>query len=167
MNEALRELIEETALAEKVRYCFQCGTCVGGCPVAGVEPGYNPRRLLETIARGEGERVIESEELWLCTLCHTCLERCPQGVNVSYIFTRLKGIAAGMGRVPDSLVAELRSIQSTGRVIPLSAPLERRRAQLGLPAQVLESGLVELQQLIAATGLADVLADDEQTGEGS
>jgi heterodisulfide reductase subunit C len=167
MNEALNHLIEEMALGEKIRYCFQCGTCVGGCPVAGAEPRYNPRRLLEALARGEGEEVVRSDDLWLCTLCHTCLERCPQGVSVSHIFTRLKEVAAGLGHVPDSLVAELRTIQATGRVIPLSAPIERRRAQLGLPALALETGLAELQQIIAATGLNDILAEDEAAAEGA
>lgn len=167
MNTALQSLIAELSLAEKVRYCFQCGTCVGGCPVAGAEPRYNPRRLLEALARGEGEEVVCAEELWLCTLCHTCLERCPQGVNVSQVLTRLKEIAAGMGHVPESLQAELRAIESTGRAIPLSAPLERRRAQLGLPPQTLTTGLREIQTIIAATGLANVLAEEEAVAEGA
>ncbi|MHB1006967.1 MAG: 4Fe-4S dicluster domain-containing protein [Chloroflexota bacterium] len=166
MSDELNELVKELALAEKVRYCFQCGTCVGGCPVAGAEPRYNPRRMLEAVARGEGEAVVRSDDLWLCTLCHTCLERCPQGVSVSHIFTRLKGVAAALGHVPDSLVAELKAINDTGRVIPLSAPIERRRAQLGLPPLVLDGGLAELRQLIAATGLRNILmAEDEPAKE--
>ncbi len=158
MNEELLPLLEETALAEKVRHCYQCGTCVGGCPVAGAEPRYNPRRLLEALARGEGESVVAGADLWLCTLCHTCLERCPQGVAVSHLFTRLKGIAARLGHVPESLVAELQTIANTGRVIPSNPPVARRRAQLGLPALDPQAGLADLRHIVAATGLGDVLA---------
>ena len=160
----LTDLIEELSLEEKVRYCFQCGTCVGGCPVAGVEPRYNPRRMVEAVARGEGETVVASDELWLCTLCHTCLERCPQRVNISHLFTRLKGIAARRCHVPDSLLAELQTLAKLGRVIPLSGPVERRRAQLGLPALAPQVAVEDLRHIMEATGMADLLAGNGEEG---
>lgn len=165
MNEELELLLQELALAEKVRYCYQCGTCAGGCPVAGAEPSYNPRRMLEALARGEGEAVLAADELWLCTLCHTCLERCPQGVGLSHVFTRLKEIAAARGHLPESLLAELQTLYSAGRVIPLSGPIERRRAQLGLPAVDQQSGLADLRQIVEATSLGRVLAAARAKGE--
>ena len=156
MNE-FEELVKELELEDKIRYCYQCGTCTGGCPIAALRNEYSPRRTLEALVQGHGESLVSDEKVWLCTLCHTCLERCPQRVAVSEVCTKLKNFATRIGNVPGFEVAKLRMVLETGRVIPTSAPIDRRREQLKLPKVQQTVGTEDLAAIVEATGLKAIL----------
>src|SRR5271157_2025721 len=84
-------------------YCYQCGTCSGGCPVAKETGGlYNPRRLIEKSLLGMKEKLVNDPVLWQCTLCDTCDEACPQHVDLTEIFGVLKNLAVSEGYVPQA-----------------------------------------------------------------
>ncbi|MEB3191368.1 MAG: 4Fe-4S dicluster domain-containing protein [Snowella sp.] len=102
MNDAFQERVkDEGGDSAKISACMQCGTCSGGCP--NVERmDLSPRTLGLMVQRGEWEKVINSNTLWLCTSCHTCTSRCPRGVRPSEVIEAVKAIAIREGIHNDS-----------------------------------------------------------------
>ena len=61
--------------------CLDCGKCTGSCPLARVDPGYSPRRMVERVVFGEAEAVVADPRLWACMTCGLCSARCPSNVD--------------------------------------------------------------------------------------
>jgi heterodisulfide reductase subunit C len=78
---------------EGIMKCFQCSTCTVGCPITELEPSYNPRKIIQMSLLGMKKEVLESEEIWLCAVCQTCSERCPQDVRISDLMGAIRRIA--------------------------------------------------------------------------
>ena len=116
-----------------VNYCYQCGTCAGGCPALRYTKIYNPRRIMENVLLGFKENTLKDPVLWLCTMCHACLEACPQGVKVSEILVILRNMATEQGAFPEHLKAEVSALLDFGLINPGSGAIQRRREQLNLP----------------------------------
>ena len=71
--------------------CFTCGTCASGCPVAGVD-GMDPRKVVRMAALGLDDELIESRFPWICTMCGRCDYACPQGVEITALIRRIRGL---------------------------------------------------------------------------
>lgn len=84
-----------------INACMQCGTCSGGCTNADLMD-ILPRSLVLMVQRGEWEKVLESNTLWLCTSCQICTSRCPRGVRPSDVIQAVKAIAIREGINNDS-----------------------------------------------------------------
>jgi ferredoxin len=54
-------------------------------------------QMMEELILGRWEEILSGKLIWLCTLCHTCYEVCPQGVGVSHIIIKLRNLAAEKG----------------------------------------------------------------------
>jgi Fe-S oxidoreductase len=76
----LAEIIQEIKEAgdKTSRLCFQCGKCDVVCPWNHVRR-FSIRKIIREAAFGLTE--IESEDIWRCTTCGNCPEKCPRGVN--------------------------------------------------------------------------------------
>nr|MDO8087095.1 4Fe-4S dicluster domain-containing protein [Candidatus Sigynarchaeum springense]MDO8116208.1 4Fe-4S dicluster domain-containing protein [Candidatus Sigynarchaeota archaeon] len=147
--------------ALSLTYCYQCGTCSGGCPVAKETNGkYNPRRIIEKSLLGMKDKLVKDPVLWFCTLCDTCDESCPQHVELTEIFYVLKNLAVKEGFVPDAYKAQSMAVFDNGVAVPYMAPMIRARKELGLE-QNLEENIVipvkELQTLMEATGMKEIV----------
>ncbi len=116
-----------------LKYCMQCSLCSSVCPVARVVEGFNPRRILWEVFLGLEDNVVDNGNVWLCLSCHLCMELCPMKVKVSHVIMLLKNIAAEKGKVPDGLLEEIKYIFKTGRSMPLSPAIDKRRTALSLP----------------------------------
>ena len=100
------------------RRCFSCGTCTASCPVAEIDPEFNPRLIIRKALLGMKEEVLSSGLLWYCTQCYTCYARCPQDVRFTDIMAVLRDLACEEGyrdpktkekiRAVDTLVQKLR-----------------------------------------------------------
>ncbi len=66
-------------------HCFACGSCTASCPVRRLDEKYNPRRLIRMAILGMKEEVYRSEFIWICSYHSTCLNRCPQKVNIGAV----------------------------------------------------------------------------------
>jgi heterodisulfide reductase subunit C len=154
--EELRELIKEKAL-----FCYQCGACVGSCPTSRAVPEYNPRRIIEKLVMGGWRDVISGSSIWLCTLCHTCHEVCPQGVGFSGMIIELRNRATKDGVAPKEFVRSARQMATTGWTATVSGAVLRRREQLGLP-NMETADTSEVRKAMELTGLADILENDEE-----
>jgi len=72
-----------------VSFCYQCGKCASGCPVA-YEMDMTPTQLMHAIQLGLKDVVYESKTMWLCASCQTCSTRCPQGVDIAEAMDTVK-----------------------------------------------------------------------------
>lgn len=118
--------------AEDIRSCFACGTCTATCPVREIEESYNPRKIIRMILLGMREEVLSSEFIWLCSTCHSCEERCPQGVSFAEIITAVKNIAAREGKLHPSYHTQLQLLSKFGRLYELEEFDNKKRVKMGL-----------------------------------
>jgi len=83
--------------AALVQRCFDCGSCVGICPVSERFPEFDPRRIIHQIKVGLKEQLLASPAIWYCTHCDTCAFCCPQEVTFSDIIDVLREMALEQG----------------------------------------------------------------------
>ena len=60
--------------------CMKCGKCSGTCPSYD-KMEYHPHQFVSMVEKGQIERLMESESIYLCLSCMACVERCPRGVE--------------------------------------------------------------------------------------
>jgi len=118
--------------------------------VAHVRPDYNPRRMLETILLGQYDELLTSNLIWLCTSCHSCLERCPQRIELSELLIDLKNAAAESGNIPKLLLERAKRIAETGQSTPVSKASLVWRERLNL-APISPVNVEEIQTILQAT----------------
>jgi len=88
-----------------VSYCYQCGKCATGCPVA-YEMDLVPTQLMHAIQLGLVDVVYNSKTMWLCASCLTCTTRCPQDIDIAETMNTVKILMYRQGkqpRIPDVL----------------------------------------------------------------
>jgi Fe-S oxidoreductase len=72
------------------RLCFQCGTCDAVCPWGQVRD-FSIRKIIRQATFGLTE--IENEDIWRCTTCGNCPDKCPRGVDQIAIGVALRNLA--------------------------------------------------------------------------
>jgi len=135
--------------------CFQCGICTSECPVSKVTKGiYNPRRNVLATLLGYKDLLLNGADLviWGCTACHTCDEVCPHNIELTDLFTSLKNQSITLGKGPDSIITQVKTIFDNAKAIPSQPAIERRRQELGLPA-VSKPDVNEIQTLLSNLGI--------------
>jgi Fe-S oxidoreductase len=84
------EVIKEKG-GDSFKYCYQCGLCDVVCPWNRVRD-FSMRKIIRQATFGLTE--IDQEEIWRCTTCKTCVERCPRGVDQITAGVALRKLAA-------------------------------------------------------------------------
>ncbi|MGQ9662996.1 MAG: 4Fe-4S dicluster domain-containing protein [Kiritimatiellia bacterium] len=95
---------------ENIMLCYACGTCTAACPVAEVEPQFDPRRIIRSILLGLKKEVLMSNAIWFCAQCHTCSARCPQNVRFREIVRILWQMAVEEGYARPNLPGEIEEL---------------------------------------------------------
>jgi Fe-S oxidoreductase len=121
----LEEVVELTndAGGESFKYCFQCGLCDTVCPWNRVRD-FSMRKLIRQATFGLTE--IETEEIWRCTTCGRCPQRCPRGVNQIEVGVSSRRIATEFDEFP-STVRPVRTIGAS--LIGEGNPLDEVRSK--------------------------------------
>lgn len=110
-------LLEELLNSDKLKYCYECGTCTGCCPITEMSNGiYKPRNVLLKISL-DLKSVIKEKEIWLCASCHKCYRLCPQGIKTPDILIKLRDLSVELGYI-DGFIEALDIIKKD---IPLPA----------------------------------------------
>ena len=100
-REFLDKAIAEGGESAAIAACMQCGTCSGGCTNIDLMD-MSPRTLILMVQRGEWEKVLKSNALWMCSSCYICTSRCPRGVRPADVIEAVKAIAIREGIENDS-----------------------------------------------------------------
>jgi len=79
-------------------YCYQCGKCTSGCPVAKLQPEYRPHQIVSMVQLGLVKELFTVSDLvWSCALCLKCKEVCPQDVAPVDLLLALRNIGVERG----------------------------------------------------------------------
>ncbi|GAV22489.1 4Fe-4S dicluster domain-containing protein [Carboxydothermus pertinax] len=117
-----REIVELSH--QPVSRCFQCQKCSLGCPVA-EEMDYLPHQAVDLINKGQTEKLIGSKASWICVSCKTCVQRCPNGIDVGAIHDAVKhyhfqqNLPIGVKPVADFYESFLDTVYNYGRAYEL------------------------------------------------
>lgn len=129
-----RKEVAQTLGAQGFYLCFQCGACVGNCPVARVSSEFNPRKIVFNVLMGLRNDLIRADSaIWKCATCYSCQERCPQDASPVKVIGVLKGMCIKAGVAPQEFVSTADIIRRTGRAVAVSSAIEKRRTVMGLP----------------------------------
>ena len=126
--------ISKISGAEKIMMCFQCGTCTADCPIARFSDIYRPRRIMRMTQLGMKDRVLTSEALWLCAACFTCVDYCPQGVDIVNVLRALRNMAVKEGIIPPVFRELTNNILKTGYAYRIPELRLKKRGDKGLPS---------------------------------
>ena len=152
------DFVSELAAAggENAKMCFQCGTCTASCP-SGKNTAYRTRKIMRMAQLGLKDMIIDSEDLWQCTTCYTCEERCPRGVPIVDVVIALRNIAVANGKMYDAHKKTADNLVKFGHTVSINDKVKAQRAELGLPEvppTVLanEKAKADLDAIFEATG---------------
>ncbi len=72
--------------------CMKCGKCSGTCPAYG-EMEYHPHQFVYMVESGDIEPLLNSDSLYKCLSCFSCIERCPRGVEPAKLIEAVRLMA--------------------------------------------------------------------------
>jgi len=143
--------------AEKVMVCFQCGTCTADCPIARFSEFYRPRRIARMVQLGLKDRLLSDKALWLCSSCYTCIDRCPQGVEIASIVRILRNIAVeDEGFLPIVYKELATNLMKSGFVYDIPESRLQKRVEQGLPP-LPKPNVKDVMKIFEVTGSAGLL----------
>jgi heterodisulfide reductase subunit C len=135
LNFAFREKLNSVSEGFRHNYCYQCSACVADCPANNYSDSFNPRLIiLKALLGFEDELVAPDSEIWNCTNCYTCSERCPQDVRPVDVIIALKNLCIREGKAPDLVTTVSDSVLESGMTTKVTPLAEKRRSEYGLAA---------------------------------
>ncbi len=114
-SDVIRDFVSkvEDISGEKFSKCMQCGTCSGLCPMT-EQMTLSPRRLVLYTKFGQKDTVSSANTVWLCASCHSCLVRCPRGLDLPKVMEAIRQITLRSNEnyfepfeIPDEVIADL------------------------------------------------------------
>lgn len=154
------QLLEDANFS--VLTCIQCGTCTGSCP-SGRFTAFNTRRIV--LAARRNEDVYHDPNLWMCTTCYQCQERCPREIDIvdAILALRSEAVHAGIMLQAHRDVCEL--MIETGHAVPIDEETKMKRERLGMRAipetvHSFPDALKDVKTLLASTGFDRLLKND-------
>ena len=144
-----------------VKMCFQCGTCTAGCP-SGKETAYRTRKVMRLAQLGLKDELLNTDDIWQCTTCYTCVERCPRAVPIVDVITAIRNIAVQNGKMFDAHKKTANNLIAYGHTVDLNDKVKDLRKSLGLPEvppTVLanEKAKADFDKILAKVGFAKLV----------
>src|SRR6056297_172898 len=112
----LREIVLDEDF-KKIRACIQCGECSASCP-SGYWSPLRSRKIIRKALTGV-KSVLSDNDIWMCTTCFTCYERCPRQIPVTNIIIKLRNIAVREGFMLDPLKMVIKNLVRFGHAVPI------------------------------------------------
>lgn len=143
--------------AEKLMLCYQCGTCTADCPISRFNDFYRPRKIARMVQLGLKDRLLSDDALWLCSTCFTCVDHCPQGVEIAGIVRALRNLTVKEKAVMPLVSKELASnILKGGYAYEFPESRLKRRETRGLPP-LPKPNLGDVKKIFGVTGSLEML----------
>lgn len=113
-----------------LHHCFNCSTCLSGCPASHGDPPLLVRNLARMVILGLEEELLNEDTPWACVSCSKCEEMCPMDVKPFEMILAIRQwqSANDETRVPPSIV----EIYKRGYTQAVGVNTELRD-KLGLP----------------------------------
>jgi heterodisulfide reductase subunit C2 len=109
----------ETISGESLLACNQCGKCSAGCPVA-FSMDLLPNQVIRFAQLGMMD-VLDSQTIWTCAACLTCVARCPKGIDLPRVMEAMRlikmersGNQMDGAKIPPDRVADLPQLAIIG-----------------------------------------------------
>lgn len=104
--------------------CVSCGRCDDNCPALISGKALSPRKIIGNIREQVEnpspalfEETVSPEEIWACTTCMACVEKCPVFiVPVDKLMDMRKYRVMGRGRLPEEARGMIRDLEIFGDV---------------------------------------------------
>ena len=90
------------------------------------------RQIMNRAALGDAS-ILEDPDIWLCTTCYACYDRCPRDLKVTDAIVELRNLASQRGFMSDKHKKTVTLLRSTGHAVPINDKTKERRLELGLP----------------------------------
>ncbi|HPY61268.1 MAG TPA: CoB--CoM heterodisulfide reductase subunit C [Methanospirillum sp.] len=113
--------------------CYQCGTCTGSCPSA-PRSSYRIRLFMRRCVLGLEDEALTDPDLWLCTTCYSCTDRCPRDIAPTDVIMAMRNLAFLRDIVPKNFLQTCQLIYNSGHGVPNNDVNRAARTKLGLPA---------------------------------
>jgi len=144
-----------------VKMCFQCGTCTASCP-SGRRTSYRVRKVMRQTQLGLKEEILNGDDLWGCTTCYACVERCPRAVPIVDVIIALRNMAVAEGHIYKNHKATATNLYKLGHTVTVQEKMEKLREDLGLaktPPTVLanKKAMDDFVKLMNATGFNKIV----------
>ncbi|MCS7114799.1 MAG: 4Fe-4S dicluster domain-containing protein [Nitrososphaerota archaeon] len=143
--------------AEKVMACFQCGTCTADCPISRFSEFYRPRKIARMVQLGLKDRLLLDKALWLCSACFTCVDHCPQGVEIAGIVRVLRNMTVEDKNILPLVYKELATnLMKSGFVYEIPESRLQKRVEQGLPP-LPKPNVKDVMKIFEVTGSARLI----------
>jgi heterodisulfide reductase subunit C len=147
--------------ADRIRTCIQCGTCSSVCP-SGRRTAFRTRELIRKALLGLKDEVLSSPDLWLCSTCYTCLERCPRQIKVTDAIIIMRNMAVDNGFMLPQHKKASQKLLSTGHAVPIDDANKEIRKDLGLDeipptTHANKKALDQVQEIMKRTGFKELI----------
>ena len=111
--------------------CYQCGTCTGSCPSA-PRSSYRIRLFMRRAVLGLENEALTDPDLWLCTTCYSCTDRCPRDIAPTDVIMAMRNLATLRDIIPRNFLKTAQLIYTTGHGVPNNDVNRAARERLGL-----------------------------------
>lgn len=168
INKEFSQQVKEAG-GDSLEYCFQCGTCTGSCP-SGRRTPYRVRQLIRKANMGLKDELLADPEIWMCSTCYACQERCPRKVKIVDVVKLVRNHAAQAGYMGPAHKMVGSFVIKTGHGVPINDATMELRKQVGLDelpptTHQFPGALEEIQKITAATGFDSLIGYNPETGE--
>ncbi|MBD3197057.1 MAG: CoB--CoM heterodisulfide reductase subunit C [Candidatus Lokiarchaeota archaeon] len=110
--------------------CIQCGTCTASCE-SGRWTALKTRTIIRKLTLGD-LTVLKDPDIWLCTTCYQCYERCPRDVKPTDVIMELRNYATKLGNISPNHRAVVGYLKNYGHAVPINDEVKQQRKELGL-----------------------------------
>ncbi|UCC92802.1 MAG: 4Fe-4S dicluster domain-containing protein [Thermoplasmata archaeon] len=112
--------------------CIECGRCTASCPAA-LPSHLRARNVIREVIDLDRTLTEERDDIWHCTTCFDCQDRCPKGVRITEAIMALRSLASSLTNSPDEHRLALQEIARTSNTFPLDDEVRKVRGRLSLP----------------------------------
>nr|MDO8111907.1 CoB--CoM heterodisulfide reductase subunit C [Candidatus Sigynarchaeota archaeon] len=111
--------------------CIQCGTCTASCE-SGRWTAFKIRNIIRKVVLGDLS-ALDDPDIWFCTTCYQCYERCPRDVRPTDVIIELRNYATARGNMSPNHQKTVGYLKQTGHGVPIDDKTRKQRVELGLP----------------------------------
>ncbi len=122
----------------EIEACVRCGRCQDQCPAYASGQGLSPRNLMIQLEAGLWKRgngrafygeVVKASEVWACTTCRACAQRCPSFIDPIPTLVDMRRHLVDEGQMDNQLQDALSSLARYGNSFGQSERARARWAQ--------------------------------------